>query len=92
MDAEDLELARTIVMRDNDVKYTAQFDDVLSSGGAEVKRCTPCSPNLRAHVERFIQSLRLEAALQRREISFGTRAFAAGAHNGSNGHWLRQSA
>jgi putative transposase len=60
MDAEDLELAPKYVMRDNDVKYTAQFDNVLSSGGAEVKSCTPCSPNLRAHVERFIHSLKFE--------------------------------
>ncbi|MCX7386360.1 MAG: hypothetical protein NTX48_06805 [Planctomycetales bacterium] len=34
------------VMRDNDAKYSAQFDEVLKSSGAKVKRNTPMSPNL----------------------------------------------
>ncbi|MCL6506364.1 MAG: integrase core domain-containing protein, partial [Bryobacteraceae bacterium] len=60
MDAEDLELAPKYVMRDNDTKFTAQFDEVLKTSGAKVKRNTPLSPNLRAHVERFIQTLKVE--------------------------------
>jgi putative transposase len=60
MDAEDLELAPKYVMRDNDTKLTAQFDEVFKTSGAEIKRNTPLSPNLRAHVERFIQSLKHE--------------------------------
>jgi hypothetical protein len=44
-------------MRDNDTKFTAQFDAAIESSGAKIKRNTPVSPNLRAHVERFIQSL-----------------------------------
>lgn len=60
MDAEDMELAPTHVMRDNDKKFSAQFDQTLKSSGVEVKRNTPRSPNLRAHVERFIQSLKHE--------------------------------
>jgi putative transposase len=47
-------------MRDNDGKYAAQFDEVLKSGGAKIKRNTPWSPNLRAHVERVIQTLKQE--------------------------------
>ena len=47
-------------MRDNDVKYSAAFDDTLKSSGAIVKRNTPMSPNLRAHVERVIQTLKFE--------------------------------
>jgi hypothetical protein len=47
-------------MRDNDGKYSAQFDGVLKSGGASIKRNTPWSPNLRAHVERVIQTLNQE--------------------------------
>jgi putative transposase len=47
-------------MRDNDKKFSAQFDQTLKSSGVEVKRNTPRSPNLRAHVERFIQSLKHE--------------------------------
>lgn len=59
-DAEDMELAPQIVLRDNDTKFTTQFDAVLKSADVEVKRNTPRSPNLRAHVERFIQTLKVE--------------------------------
>lgn len=57
MHAEDVQLSPKYVMRDNDAKYTVQFDKVFESGDAEIKRNTPASPNLRAHVERFIQTL-----------------------------------
>jgi putative transposase len=60
MEAEDMELVPKYVMRDNDVKFTAQFDAVIESSGAKTKRNTPASPNLRAHVERFIQTLKVE--------------------------------
>lgn len=60
MEADDLNLMPKYVMRDNDAKFTAQFDEVLKTSGAEVKRNTPLSPNLRAHVERFIQTLKVE--------------------------------
>lgn len=60
MVAEDMGLAPEYVMRGNDAKFSAQFDEVLKSSGATVKRNTPLSPNLRAHVERFIQTLKFE--------------------------------
>lgn len=49
MEAEDLNLAPKYVMRDNDTKFTAQFDAAIESSGAKIKRNTPVSPNLRAH-------------------------------------------
>lgn len=52
MDAENMVLTPQIVMRDNDTKFTAQFDAVLKSDDVEVKRNTSLSPNLRAHIER----------------------------------------
>jgi putative transposase len=58
--AEDIELKPEIVMRDNDVVYSKEFDEVIESAGASIKRNTPWSPNLRAHVERFIQTLNHE--------------------------------
>ena len=58
--AEDLDLAPDDVMRDNDTKFTKQFDAVIESSDAKIKRNTPLSPNLRAHVERFIQTLKVE--------------------------------
>ena len=39
--ADDADLPVETVMRDNDVKYNSQFDDLLRSGGAKVKRNTP---------------------------------------------------
>ena len=60
MITEDMALAPGYVMRDNDAKFSAQFDEVLKSGGATVKRNTPLSPNLRAHVGQFIQTLKFE--------------------------------
>lgn len=60
MVAEDMNLTPEYVMRDNDAKFSAQFDDVLKSSGAIVKRNTPLSPNLRAHVGRFIQTVKFE--------------------------------
>ena len=60
MHAEDVELPPRYVMRDNDVKYRPEFDTVFESSDAEVVKNTPASPNLRAHVERFIQTLKVE--------------------------------
>ena len=60
MEAEDLNLAPQYVLRDNDTKFTAQFDAAIESSGAKIKRNTPVSPNLRARVDRFIQSLKQE--------------------------------
>ncbi len=60
MHADDVELTPKYVMRDNDGKYTDQFDEVFESSDAEIKRNTPASTNLRAHVERFIQTLQVE--------------------------------
>lgn len=58
--ADDMGLTPMYALRDNDTKYTSQFDEVLESSGAELKRNTPLSPSLRAHVERFIKTLRFE--------------------------------
>ena len=60
MHTEDVEVDHRFVMRDNDAKYTKQFDDVFESSETEVKKNTPQSPNLRAHVERFIQTHQIE--------------------------------
>ena len=38
MVAEDLQLTPKYMMRDNDTKFTAQFDEVIKTSGAEVKR------------------------------------------------------
>src|SRR5688572_12948596 len=45
-------------MRDNDSNYHPDFDRVLQSAGIAIKRNTPRPPNLLAHVERLIQTLK----------------------------------
>ena len=56
--ADDIDLPVKIVMRDNDAKFRLTgFDGVIEGSGAKIKRTTPMSPNLRAHVERVIQTL-----------------------------------
>ena len=57
-DQEELECK--ILCRDNDSKYTEAFDGVFKSEGCQIKRTTPMSPNLQAHVERVIQTLKNE--------------------------------
>ena len=60
MHADDVELPPQYVLRDNDAKYTVAFDEVFKSIDAEVVKNTPQSPNLRAHVERIIQTHQVE--------------------------------
>ena len=48
-------------MRDNDGKFRdSGFDGVIESTGATIKRKTSLSPNLRAHEEQLIQTLKFE--------------------------------
>jgi len=60
MVAEDMNLSPDYVMRDNDAKFSGQFDEVFKTSRVQIKRTVPMSPNLRAHVERFIQTLKFE--------------------------------
>ena len=59
--AQSENLPITIVLRDNDVKYPPKFDEILRSAGVKVPKMPVQSPNLRAHVERVIQTLQMEA-------------------------------
>ena len=49
-----------LLLRDNDTKYTKEFDAILESEGVAVKKVTPVSPNLNAYAERFVQSVKQE--------------------------------
>ena len=60
MHIDDNELKCGILCRDNDAKYVDNFDAVFNSSGCRVKRITPMSPNLQAHLERVIQTLKHE--------------------------------
>ncbi len=49
-----------LVARDRDSKYGADFDGALAGLGIEAVQLPFRSPNLNAHVERLIQSVRTE--------------------------------
>ena len=54
---------------DRDAKYTPQFRRLVEEGGREVIRLPPRSPNLNAHAERFVRSIKDECL--NRMIFFG---------------------
>jgi putative transposase len=59
--AEHEKLPCTILMRDHDGAFTKAFDQVFKARDITVKPVGPRAPNLNAFVERWIQSLQLEA-------------------------------
>ncbi|QDV25925.1 integrase core domain-containing protein [Aureliella helgolandensis] len=60
MHIQDEDVPCTHLCRDNDTKYVTAFDSVFEATGCKVKRTTPMSPNLQAHVERVIQTIKHE--------------------------------
>ncbi|MCA9098557.1 MAG: integrase core domain-containing protein, partial [Planctomycetaceae bacterium] len=50
----------TTLSRDNDGMYVKEFSEVFRDAGIQIKRGRPASPNLRAHIERFEQSIQQE--------------------------------
>ncbi|TWT84559.1 Integrase core domain protein [Planctomycetes bacterium CA13] len=57
---EDEGLECTHMMRDRDKKYTESFDGVFTSADCKIKKTPIRSPNLQAHVERLIQTIKHE--------------------------------
>ena len=49
-----------ILLRDRDSKFVPEFDEILKGAGVQVKPVGPRAPNLNAHAERFVQSVRGE--------------------------------
>ncbi len=45
---------------DRDTKYSKRFRELVEEGGTEVIRLPPLSPNLNAHAERFVRSIKEE--------------------------------
>ena len=50
----------TILLRDNDGKFSPEFDQILEAEGMRVKKIVPVSPNLNAYAERWVQSVKQE--------------------------------
>lgn len=51
----------TLLIRDLDGKFTADFDATLNAAQIKVKRVGPRAPNLNPHAERFVLSIKREA-------------------------------
>jgi len=60
MHLEDNELKCETLMRDRDRKYVDSFDEIVRSTGGKIKLTPIRSPNLQAHVERVIQTIKHE--------------------------------
>ncbi len=60
MHIDENDLKCEILMRDRDRKYTDSFDSVFKSSTCKIKLTPIRSPNLQAHVERVIQTIKHE--------------------------------
>jgi putative transposase len=67
---QDTEMQCRVLTRDRDTKFGQPFDSALQLYGITPVRLPPRSPNLNAHIERFIQTVRLECL--DKFISLGT--------------------
>ena len=61
MKFQDMEVAPRYLVSDRDTKFTKKFSEVLEAGDLEEHiRVGPCAPDLNAHCERFIKTLKVE--------------------------------
>ena len=67
-------LGTRYLMHDRDTKFTQAFDGLLKGSGVESLLLPPHSPNLHAHCERFVRSIKEEALAQM--IMLGERALS----------------
>jgi transposase InsO family protein len=58
---DGLLLGKRYLLHDRDSKFTAAFDAMLRDSGVEPVVLLPQSPNLNAHCERFVRSIKEEA-------------------------------
>ncbi len=65
-------LGKRYLIHDRDTKFTQAFDGLLKASGVEPVVLPPRSPNLNAHCERFVRSIKEEAL--ERMIILGERA------------------
>ena len=54
-------LGKRYLIHDRDTKFTQAFDSLLKDSGVEPLVLPPRSPNLNAHCERFVRSIKAEA-------------------------------
>ena len=93
---DGLLLGKRYLIHDRDPLFTAEFQDMLSEVGIESVKLPPRSPNLNAHAERFVRTIK-ESCLERL-ILFGEaglrkaiREFVAHYHQERNHQGLGNS-
>ena len=75
---EGLLLGKRYLIHDRDTKFTPAFDGLLKASGVEPILLPPRSPNLNAHCERFVRSIKEEALAQM--VMLGERALYYAIH------------
>ena len=71
-------LEKRYLLHDRDTKFTQAFDALLKDSGVEPILLPPRSPNLNAHCERFVRSIKEEALEQM--VLLGERALSYAIH------------
>jgi transposase InsO family protein len=71
-------LGKRYLIHDRDTKFTQAFDALLKGSGVEPILLPPRSPNLNAHCERFVRSIKEEALEQM--VLLGERALSYAIH------------
>ena len=66
------------LLHDRDTKFTQAFDGLLKASGVEPVLLPPRSPNLNAHCERFVRSIKEEALEQM--VMLGERSLSYAIH------------
>jgi transposase InsO family protein len=82
-------LGKRYLIHDRDTKYTLAFDALLKASGVEPILLAPRSPNLNAHCERFVRSIKEEALEQmvllgERSLYYAVQQYVAHYHTERN--------
>jgi transposase InsO family protein len=78
-------LGKQYLIHDRDTKFTQAFDGLLNDSGVEPIVLPPRSPNLNAHCERFVRSIKEEALEQmvmlgERSLSYAIQQYLSHYH------------
>ena len=71
-------LGKRYLIHDRDPLFTAEFLETLGTSGVKSVKLPPCSPNLNAHAERFVRTIK-ESCLERM-ILFGEGSLRKAVH------------
>jgi transposase InsO family protein len=82
-------LGKRYLTHDRDTKYTQAFDALMKASGVEPVLLPPRSPNLNAHCERFVRSIKEEALapmvmLGERALHYAIQQYLAHYHHERN--------